>query len=66
MRTFAQFLDDIGFQSDACESCIEHDFYRLAERMHKALETIADPSTTEMTHYGTVLVLRSHAKNALR
>jgi len=40
MRSFLQFLEDQGFQSDACEALIEPDFYSLAERMHKALETI--------------------------
>ena len=66
MRTFPQFLEDVGFQADACESCIDRDFYLLAERMHKALETISDPGTADQTHYGTVLTLRSHAKNALK
>ena len=40
MRSFLQYLEDQGFQSDACESLIEPDFYELAERMHKALEVI--------------------------
>ena len=66
MRSFLQFLEDRGFQSDACESLIEPDFYRLAESMHEALEKIADPGTAAQTHYGTVLALRSHAKNALK
>ena len=28
--TFAQFLEQQGFQADACEPCIHPDFYRLA------------------------------------
>jgi len=66
MRSFRRFLEDRGFQADACEFDTHPDFYRLAESMHKALETIADPSTSSISHYGTVITLRSHAKNALK
>ena len=41
MRTFPQFLDDRGFQADACEALEHPDFYRLAKEMHGALEKIA-------------------------
>ena len=64
-RTFAQFLEDRGFQADACEALEHPDFYRLAESMHRALETIADRSTASMTHAGTVDALRAHARLAL-
>jgi hypothetical protein len=65
MRSFRQFLEDLGFQSEACEALIETDFYRLAESMHEALETIADPSTSCMTHAETVGALRCHARRAI-
>jgi hypothetical protein len=65
-RSFHRFLEDQGFQADACKSCVDPDFYNLAERMFEALETIADPTTAALTYYGTVLAMRGHAKMAMR
>ena len=48
MRTFERFLEDEGFQADACEATTHPDFYRLAKAMHQALEDIADQ--TEHPH----------------
>lgn len=42
MRTFHEFLEDRGFQADACESLEDPDFYRLAKSMHEALERISE------------------------
>jgi hypothetical protein len=33
VQTFPQFLEEQGFQADACESCINPDFYRLARSL---------------------------------
>lgn len=33
MGDFETFLEAEGFQADACESCIDPDFYRLADRL---------------------------------
>lgn len=47
MNTFSKFLEARGFQSDACESCIDPDFYRLAESLWEALDLV-----TESSFYG--------------
>jgi hypothetical protein len=40
MRSFYRFLEDQGFQADACKDLEHPDFYALAEAMHRALEQI--------------------------
>lgn len=65
MRSFHRFLEDQGFQADACKALEDPDFYALAEAMHRALEIIADPGTATQTHHGTIQALRAHAWNAI-
>ena len=36
-NTFEEFLERIGFHADACEACIEPDFYRLAKTLWETL-----------------------------
>jgi len=38
--TFFDFLESQGFQASACSALINTDFYRLAEQLWGALETI--------------------------
>ena len=41
-QLFMAFLERRGFQADACKSCVDHDFYRLAWEMWRALEEISN------------------------
>ena len=40
MTPFQKFLEQRGFQADACASTVDPDFYRLAESMFEALVEI--------------------------
>lgn len=40
MTPFQKFLEQRGFQPDACEATTHPDFYRLAESMHATLMEI--------------------------
>jgi len=64
VRTFLQFLEDRGFQPDACEATVEPDFYHLAERMHTALEHIADQD--EATRLRTAYAKGHRARRTLK
>lgn len=47
-RTFEQYLEDAGFQADACKGDCHPDFYELASRLYDALETIASHGMTSV------------------
>ena len=40
MSAFAQFLEDQGFQADACECSTHPDFYRLARSLWERTRTL--------------------------
>jgi hypothetical protein len=46
--TFHDYLEQQGFQADACESTVHPDFYALAERLWKSLTIVQEHHEARM------------------